>query len=68
MRRRLRKLERLINAVNLLNVGIIFVFIIGASITQIKFMQTYAKIGAGLMLFSGVLNLIYWVIWERFNK
>ncbi len=68
MRRRLRKFEKIMNAVNLANVALIFVFMLGSAFAGLNEMKYFSVFACIVLLFSGFFNLVYWIMWERFNS
>ena len=68
MRRKLRKLERAIGFINLITAALIVAFIIAYAFNDLDNARLLSLIGCSVLLASGMLNLAYWFIWERFNS
>ncbi len=68
MRRKLRKLERTIGFINLITAALIVAFVIAYAFNDLKNVKVLSLISCSVLLVSGMLNLAYWFIWERFNS
>ena len=68
MRRKLRKLERAIGFINLITAALIVAFIIAYAFNDLDNARLLSLISCSVLLASGMLNLAYWFIWERFNS
>ncbi len=68
MRRKLRKLERTIGFINLITAALIVAFIIAYAFNDLKNVKVLSLISCSVLITSGMLNLAYWFIWERFNS
>jgi hypothetical protein len=68
MRRKLKKLQKIIGFINLFTAFLILVFLIAYSFDDLKNAKLLSVISCTVLMASGVLNLIYWFIWERLNS
>lgn len=67
MRRRLRRFEKIMNLINLFCAATLVGFVFGFSLIGFESVENLSFFGAGLLLFSGFLNVFYWIVWSRFN-